>query len=113
MVKCLHNISANKIEELVFYSDSEEQFVSDDSEIESTQDLSKHIDGIVATNEEWHEGRSEDGAAVHHFTASNPGLILVVATLIGIYSSSFDCFRLLFTDKLFSVFLTETNCDYQ
>jgi hypothetical protein len=49
---------------------------------------------------------------VHHFTASNPELIHVVAPLIGEDSSSFDCFRLLFTDKLFSVILTETNHDY-
>jgi hypothetical protein len=76
------------------------------------QDLSKDITGIVATNEEWHERRSEDRTLVHHFTASNCELIHVVAPFIGEDSSSFGCFRLLFTDKLFSVILTETNHDY-
>jgi hypothetical protein len=49
---------------------------------------------------------------MHHFTASDPELIHVVAPLIGEDSSSLDCFRLLFTYELLSVILTETDDDY-
>jgi hypothetical protein len=36
MAKCPRNICGNEIEELVFYSDSEEQYTSDEWENEST-----------------------------------------------------------------------------
>jgi hypothetical protein len=49
----LHNISANKIEE--FISDSDIQFMSDNSNLECTYDLSEDSDHGVVTSEAWNE----------------------------------------------------------
>jgi hypothetical protein len=65
-------------------------------------DLSENSDGIVGADEEWHDGRGEDRATVHHFTGPDPGLIRVVAHDINAASSSFDFFRLMFTEELFN-----------
>lgn len=77
------------------------------------QDFSEDSDGIVESDEEWHQRRREGKATVHHFTGPDPGLIHVVATDISGNSSSFDFFRPTFTEELFSAILTETNLYYQ
>jgi hypothetical protein len=113
MAKHQHDIATNEIEELVFYSDSEEQFASDDSGNDFTQDLSEDSDGIVEADKERHNRRDEDRAAVHHFSGPDPGLICVVAPNINRDSSSLDFFRLMLTAELFSTILTKTNHYYQ
>jgi hypothetical protein len=40
MAKCLHNIGSNEIEELVFNSDSEVQFASDNTDNDFMHDFS-------------------------------------------------------------------------
>jgi hypothetical protein len=110
MEKCLRNICDDEIEELVFYSDSEAQYTTDESEYDSTNDLSGDTDDIITENEEWHEKRREDRALVHHFTAHAPGLIRGVAPNISGESSPFDCFTLMFMNVLFNTIVTETNC---
>jgi hypothetical protein len=66
-----------------------------------------------ASDEEWHKRKGEDKATVHHFTGPDPGLIRVVAPDISGDSSSFDFFRPMFTEELFSTILRETNRYYQ
>lgn len=62
---------------------------------------------------EWHERRIADSATVRGFTVPDPGLIHVRPHISG-DSSSFDGFRLMFTDiLLFTAILTETNCYYE
>jgi hypothetical protein len=81
MAKHPRNITANEIEDLVFYFDfdSEEQFASDSSDNNFAHDLSEDSDGIVGADEKWHDRRGEDRATVPHFTGPDPGLIRVVA----------------------------------
>jgi hypothetical protein len=50
---------------------------------------------------------------VHHFTGPDTRLIRVVAPDINGDSSSFDFFRLMFTEELFSTILTKVNHYYQ
>jgi hypothetical protein len=52
MTKHLYDISANEIEELVFYIVSEVQFASDDSDNDFTHYFAES-DGIVEADEEW------------------------------------------------------------
>jgi hypothetical protein len=47
----------DEIEELVFYSDSEEKFTSDDSENECKNKLSQDIDLSIPNSEEYHDRR--------------------------------------------------------
>jgi hypothetical protein len=100
MAKRPRNIAANEREELVF--DSEEQFASDGSDNDFAHDLSEDSDGIVGADEKWHDRRGEDRATVHHFTGPDPGLTRVVAHDINGASSSFDFFKLMFTEELFN-----------
>jgi hypothetical protein len=95
---------------LVFDSDSEEQFASEDSDNDFTHDLSEKSDGNVEADEKWHDRRGEDRATVHHFTGPNPGLIRVVTPDINGDTTSFDFFKLMFTEELFSTILTEMIC---
>jgi hypothetical protein len=111
MAKRPHNTSANEIEELV--SDSDVEFASDDSGKDFTHDFTEHSDGTVEADEEWQEKRGDDKATAHHFTGPDPELIHVVAPDINEDSSSFDFFRLIFTEELFSTILTHTNHYYQ
>jgi hypothetical protein len=108
MAKRPRNI-CDEIEELVFDSDSEEQYTTDESENESMHDLSEDTDDSITENEEWHEKRREDRAIVHQFTATAPGLIRSVAPNISGEPSPFDCFTLMFMNELFNIIVTETN----
>jgi hypothetical protein len=108
MAKCLRNISANEIQELIFYFDSEIEFASNDSDNDFTHDFSEDSDGIVEADEEWKDKRDEDKVTVHHhFTGPDPELIHVVVPDINEHSSSFNFFRLMFTEELFSTILTK------
>jgi hypothetical protein len=107
MAKRPRNIGASEMEELVCDSDSEEQCASDNSDNNFTHDFSEDGGGIVEANEEWHERRGEDKATVHRSSGPDAGLIRVVAPDINGDSSSFDYFRLMFTEELFSTILTE------
>jgi hypothetical protein len=51
MAKCLQNICTNKTEETIREPDSDVQFTSDDSDLESIHDLSEDIYFGVVTNE--------------------------------------------------------------
>jgi hypothetical protein len=107
MAKRPRNIEANDMEDLV--SDSQVQFASD----ESHYDFSEDSDGTVEADEELRERRSEDKATVHRFTGPHPGLIRVVAPDFNGNPSSFDFFRLMFTQEVFRTILTETKRCYQ
>jgi hypothetical protein len=96
MAKHAHNI-CDETEKFVFDSECEEMFMSDNSESESTNDLSEYTDHSIPENEEWHERISKHRDIFHQFTASNPGLIHAIGPNITGDSSSFDCFRLMFT----------------
>jgi hypothetical protein len=62
------NISANKIEELIFYSDSGVQFMSHHSDLGSIHDLPEDSDNGVVTNAVWHDSASENySASIHGF----------------------------------------------
>jgi hypothetical protein len=101
------------MEQLFYDFDSEVQFAPDDSDNDFTHDFSEESDGNVEADEERHERKGEDRATVHHFTGPDPGLIRVVAPDINGDSSSFDFFRPMFTEELFSTILTEMNRYYQ
>lgn len=92
MVKCLHNIRANKIEELVFDFDSDEQFTLDHSDWESTHGLSEYSKDSVQANQVWHDRRTKGRATLHLFTANKPALNYTAASHITEDFSSFYCF---------------------
>jgi hypothetical protein len=50
--KSLHNIGVNEITVLLFNSDSEEEFCSDDCDIECTLELTEYTVGKFPKNEE-------------------------------------------------------------
>jgi hypothetical protein len=52
IAKRSYNISANEMEQLVFYTESEEQFISNESDQESTCDFLEIKDNNVSTNQE-------------------------------------------------------------
>jgi hypothetical protein len=52
---------------------------------------------------------SEDWGRLYKFSTSQPGLNHTLVLPISEDSSSFDCFQLIFTDKLFNIILVETN----
>jgi hypothetical protein len=52
------------IEELICDSDSEEQCVSQDSDVRAAADLSDDSDNSVLTYHLWHDSRSEDRAKI-------------------------------------------------
>jgi hypothetical protein len=52
MAKRPRNISANEIQELILYSDSEIEFASRDSDNDFTHDFSEDSDGIVEADDE-------------------------------------------------------------
>jgi hypothetical protein len=64
----------------------------------------------VTMGQVWHAAACEDKAVVHHFTASDPGLNYNVTPYISAVYSSFDCFRLMFTDGVLNIVLVETSC---
>jgi hypothetical protein len=59
MAKLSCNISTNKIEKLVSNSDSEEQCISNVSDIECAYDLSEY-NSDIATNKARHKGKSKN-----------------------------------------------------
>jgi hypothetical protein len=99
MAKLTRNIGTNEIEELVCDSVSEIQFTSDYSDNDFAHVFSGDSVGIVEADEEWHERRGQDKSTVRHFTGPDPGLIRVAHDING-DSSSFDSFRLMFTEEL-------------
>jgi hypothetical protein len=60
----LDELRLQRVKELIFYFDSDVHSLSDDSDLESTHDLSEDSDHSVVANEEWHNSTSEDKAIV-------------------------------------------------
>jgi hypothetical protein len=60
MVKCMCNVAVSETEELICDSDSEEQCVSQDSDVGDADDLSDDYDSIVLAYHLWHDSRSKD-----------------------------------------------------
>jgi len=57
-------VAVSETEELICDSDTEEQCLSLDSEVEAADDLSDDSDGSVLTGHLWHDSGSKDRAKI-------------------------------------------------
>jgi hypothetical protein len=70
-------VAVSETEKLIWDSDSEEQCVSDDSDVEAANDLLENSDNSVLIDELWHQSKSENRAKIHHLPAQKPSVIVV------------------------------------
>jgi hypothetical protein len=67
-------VAVSETEKLIWASVSEEQCVSDDSDVEAAGDLLENFDNSVLIDELWRQSRSEERAKTHHLPARNQAL---------------------------------------
>jgi hypothetical protein len=113
-VKRARYVAVIETEGLICDSETEQQCVSEDSDIEAAAaaTLSDDSDNHVLTDHLWCDSRNEDRAELHHFSVPKPGVNCRAAPHISADSSPLGCFRLIFTYELLNIILTETNRYY-
>lgn len=85
-------------------SDSEEQHVSEDSDVETADDLSDDSDNSDPKYQLWHDSRHEIRAEIHHFSAPRAHVNCCAVPHISPDPSFLDCFWLTFTEELLNIF---------
>ena len=92
MAKCVHYVDVSQTEETICDSDSQEQCISADSDVETADDLSDDSDNSVPTGQLWHYCRSEVRAEIHNFSAPRPRANCCAVPHISASSPALDCF---------------------
>lgn len=90
------------------WSDSEEQHVSEDSDIETADDLSDDSVNSVPIYQLWHDSRCEVRAEIYNFSAPRPHVNCCAVPHISPDSSPLDYFWLMFTEELLNIFFWQS-----